>query len=724
MNFGVIFTLVALLTVTSGMTVAYAGGDDRTSMFEYPPPLHQFKDGISVYAVQCNDPLNLYIRNSETPVCITTSTYELLSENGVDLASPSQMVQQIVEDGIRLYESNGEEAFSMITSKESTRTDYLFVNDVETSMVVAHEAFPDSVGRYSTIFTDNADRPATEIIDDLQSDGSTWVEYMYRNPVTNFVENKASYLALHDGYAFGAGYYFDPEVRVKEAVKASIEIYDMDGSFDRINSLSTKYYPFVIDPETESLVAHGAAADDTVASMIAENFAHYMMAPSHWISDSTIFLAGDHTGEEGGHIQQDLDDHKSTWIGYTFQNPESDTVDYKNKLIYLVLHDGYVFGSGYEFDPGVRVQKVVTDAILLYNANLEDAFEIINESHFPYPIYPFILESDTYNILAHGKDPALVGTNILTTLIPERSLEEIGSSLTNDGNSWEVFRQVVPETNTEEHIVASLVLHDGYVFGAIYDFDPSLITRLVIDDTIQLYENQGEAALEIINSMESTLPLYPFILDPAAGDVAAHGSFADRAELESIILSDGADRPTSEIITALDERGSTWIEYEFINPGTGRLEHKFTMLTAHEGYIFGSGYYLDPILRAQQVVNEGIELYKSEGEGMLEIVNAMDTTRPDYLFVLDLEEKKVVAHAADAGRANTDSLILLDSEFSDRPAEAIIDDLLGEESTWIHYSYTNPLNGFVENKASYLALYDGYIFGSGYYYYPELQDAT
>ena len=52
---------------------------------EYPTPLQQQRDGVSIDAIQCNAPRDLYLMNSMIPVCIYASTYDSLLERGLDL---------------------------------------------------------------------------------------------------------------------------------------------------------------------------------------------------------------------------------------------------------------------------------------------------------------------------------------------------------------------------------------------------------------------------------------------------------------------------------------------------------------------------------------------------------------------------------------------------------------------------------------------------------------
>lgn len=83
---------------------------------------------------------------------------------------------------------------------------YLFVIDPETLEVVKHGGNPDLAADDSLSLT-AADRTTAEILADLEGSLGAWSEYTTVNPETGMQEHKRSWLTMHDGYVFGAGYY-------------------------------------------------------------------------------------------------------------------------------------------------------------------------------------------------------------------------------------------------------------------------------------------------------------------------------------------------------------------------------------------------------------------------------------------------------------------------------------------------------------------------------------
>ena len=116
-----------------------------------------------------------------------------------------------------------------------------------------------------------------------------------------------------------------PESAVRGVVDEAIALYDSDpdGAFATITAMMSTdpSYPFVAD-STGHLVAHGANPD-----LLGEDF--MMLTQSDGSFD--MLLSELQKGE--------------VWLEYTFQNPATGAEQHKRSLI--VLHDGYIFGSGY-----------------------------------------------------------------------------------------------------------------------------------------------------------------------------------------------------------------------------------------------------------------------------------------------------------------------------------------------------------------------------------------
>ncbi len=141
---------------------------------------------------------------------------------------------------------------------------------------------------------------------------------------------------MHDGYVFGSGYYTSPESIVRGVIDETIALYDSDpdGAFATITAMMSTdpSYPFVLDSDA-IVVAHGSNPDQVGANSA-------LIAATNKPIDVIILEL-----QEG-----------EVWVEYTFNNPATGTEQYKRSLV--VLHDGYVFGSGYYTSPESIVRGV------------------------------------------------------------------------------------------------------------------------------------------------------------------------------------------------------------------------------------------------------------------------------------------------------------------------------------------------------------------------------
>ena len=114
-------------------------------------------------------------------------------------------VQSIVEEIIRLYRWNSEDAFDTINSFMSQSPSYPFVIDLDTQTIAAHGSNPDRVGGASVILT-NSTITLEEVLSMEEGDGA-WAEYVILNPETGTDQAKRSWVVVHDGHLFGSGYH-------------------------------------------------------------------------------------------------------------------------------------------------------------------------------------------------------------------------------------------------------------------------------------------------------------------------------------------------------------------------------------------------------------------------------------------------------------------------------------------------------------------------------------
>lgn len=477
----VIFLIgVAVLAGTVSVNTAYAASVEYTA---FPSPYQQLREGVVIDAIQCNASRDLYLRNSEIPVCVSASVHDVLVERGIDLVlyesysrtvymldEPEiQKVQRTVEETILMYDSYKDDAFSNINRiSANTITHYPFVLDPVTKTIVAHGQDVSRVDTPSLILGNYADVPSDVILDELQKDNSgVWVDYVFLDPVTNEESLKRSWIVQHDGYIFGSGYYYSIEDKINRVIDDAIALYET-GGFDAITAQHEKsraHYPFVIDPATSIMMAHAGYP------ALVGNAAGTSSGQSNTV---TLANAGLDAVVESKNIGSTASYNEIAVVLETknvsrymmFVNPSTGEIDQKHNL--YRLYDGYIFGAGYYYPISDKVMNVVEHTIESYKLDKAAAFaDVVAQIETFNPHYPFVIDASNKTVVANGAFLDAIGnTSIIFTADNVNKLpEEIITELQN-GGTWVEYVYRIPGTDFEETKRSYLQLYDGYIFGS------------------------------------------------------------------------------------------------------------------------------------------------------------------------------------------------------------------------------------------------------------------
>lgn len=124
------------------------------------------------------------------------------------LADEKGDAKEMVEAAAKVVMANKNDGLKQIQDGKFVKGEvYAFAYDL-TATMLAHPKNPKLVGQ------NLADKPDVEgklfrkeIVEKAKSAGSGWVDYVYKNPVTNAVENKTTYLKRAGDVVICAGAY-------------------------------------------------------------------------------------------------------------------------------------------------------------------------------------------------------------------------------------------------------------------------------------------------------------------------------------------------------------------------------------------------------------------------------------------------------------------------------------------------------------------------------------
>lgn len=326
-----VLLLGALITVPGVLTVYGDGGNVLS-------PRAQAAAGIGAEDVACREGLELMIRDNGDAICVSGKTAIRLADTGVAMTSAvpdsgakyALMKDAVlsVNNALALYDEYGQDAFERITALNVEDHAYPWVMTYDTGIEMADGSVLDRRGM--TVWSDiELEAAVSSVRNILESGNGAWMMYVFLNPATGMDEAKMSWTVLRDGNLFGSGFYIEGQkgkmVVSDWSIRKAIAAYNQFGAEDAFAYITAmesdrENYPFVMG--TDGIItAHGSI-------------------PSHVGDQSTISML-----DEWESILKDLADTGKATAIYEFNNPATDAVEPKQAL--LVLHDGYIFGSGF-----------------------------------------------------------------------------------------------------------------------------------------------------------------------------------------------------------------------------------------------------------------------------------------------------------------------------------------------------------------------------------------
>ena len=240
-----------------------------------------------------------------------------------------ETVHQVVDEAIALYVEDGTDAFEAITAMSANQDQdvVVFVVDSNTNMLVAHSQVPQYVGLNVSPVLEQAFIPLEVMLSIItdEEDG-VWLTYPAADTQGNIIGYDRGWMKMQDDYVFVGRYGVDIEERVQSIAEEMIRLYkwNPDTAFDTITGFMSRdaSYPFVIDLDTQKVVAHGSNPDRLGRTSVLVTNA--TVSPETYLG---------------------LEDGEGIWTEYTFNNPATGMEQAKRS--WVISHDGYLFGSGY-----------------------------------------------------------------------------------------------------------------------------------------------------------------------------------------------------------------------------------------------------------------------------------------------------------------------------------------------------------------------------------------
>lgn len=463
---------------------------------------------------------------------------------------------------IRMYGTEGIDSFADISADYGIS----FVLDVGTLDIVEHSN-PDVTGNAIKDALDINWRLET-LSDVLSRHGSLWVSYASPDPQPGS-EYVRAYLQIHDDYVFGSGYGITIETRTQSLANEAIRLHDMEGE---------NAYPIITSMD-ETLQVILNSDDGTILAFAG--------AP-HLINVSLGDTLFEH---DLNALKQDLTDKPGIWVDNIFVGPQPVNIEELRRSSWLVMHDGQLFTAGHVYSPERVATETVDSAIALYKIHGKEAFDYITwQSVIPRIVYPFVVDTQTWELVAHAAVPERVGVCCAAPIAASNDLDATTQVLEQNPGIWLEYTFYNRVSDMYEYKRTWLSSYDGYTFAAGYSYGNFEQLERTIQEAIDVYDTEGEdAAFAIINTMKAVDVYYPIVLDYENLDIVAHGQNPYRVGTNFLAGATSASTIASDVEANLKNDGDTmFVNYNVFNPQTGSYITQTALLKLHDGYIFAT----------------------------------------------------------------------------------------------------------------------------------------
>ena len=539
---------------TVGLSAVFLHDTDR-SLEEILTDLQE-SDGTWVTYV-FNDPSTGRYENKHTWL----SLYDGYIFGAGYYTSPDDVILDSVSTMLRMYDTNGADSFTTL----QTDSGVSFVLDAETLEIVAHTN-PDITGSAIKDALD-ANWPLESLLDVLGEHESMWVSYPTPDPRPGSEFTRA-HLQLHDNHIFGSGYGLTPDVWLQSLTSEAVQLYEMEGE---------SAYQIITSMEMMGVQQIVSEADDhTIRAFSGQ---------PHLVG-RTVNPAFDLEHED---LLQYLSDNPGLWADTIYVSPSGASPVELRRNGWMILHDERLFAASRVYSPETATIGTVDTAIALYKAHGEEAFDRITwQSVRPEIIYPFVVDAQTWELVAHAAVPERVGVCCAAPIAASNDLDAARQDLEQNSGIWLEYTFYNPITERYEYKRTYLTTYDGYTFAAGYYYGSFEQSEIAIQKAIDLYDAQGEdAAFADINAMMVDTN-YPLVIDRETLNVVAHGQNPGLVGANFLDVVGATSRIVDKIEAELRNDGDTTFNFGIPDPATGSQTANIILFQLHGGYIFAA----------------------------------------------------------------------------------------------------------------------------------------
>lgn len=267
-----------------------------------------------------------------------------------------------------------------------------------------------------------------------------------------------------------------------------------------------------------------------------------------------------------------------------------------------------------------------------------------------------------------------------------------------------------------------LLLCCSQVHAATTQDEDAQAAKALLEKALAYYQSNGDKAFAAFSRQGDFVDQdrYVFVVDTKGVLLASGGpSSALIGRDVSEVLGPDLRKSFKEALTVPEDAGIQQADYRWQNWNDGKVERKHVYYQRVGQRILAVGYYLPRASpeQARALRNKAAKSLMDDLPGTLKAINAMQGgfLQDDlYVFVVDLNTKRYIAHGTNLRLVNTDFSKIKDPD--GKPVGAPILALMAEQDQGEYtYRWKNPVTGKVENKHAYLRKAGHFMVAVGYY---------
>jgi cytochrome c len=246
--------------------------------------------------------------------------------------------------------------------------------------------------------------------------------------------------------------------------------------------------------------------------------------------------------------------------------------------------------------------------------------------------------------------------------------------------------------------------------------------RTLLEKAVQRYQQDGDKAFAAFSRQGEFVQgdLYVFVVDTHGVMLASGGpSVVLIGRDVSKVLQPDMQKIFSDALSAPQGQGVQQADYRWENWQDGKVERKHVYFQRIGERVLAVGYYLprSTAEQAKALLDKAAAALVKDHKGTLTAINNLHGgfLQDDlYVFVVDLNTQRYVAHGTNMRMINTDFRKVMDPE--GKPVgEPILALVKAQDQGEYEYRWRNPVTGKVENKHAYVRKVGDDLVAVGYY---------